>query len=247
MEAQRAEEAEAEMKRVYTNDPGKSRTQLAHILSAERAIHIRLNGKFTVLQSSFSRWNDLLPHATILDILEFMGVSGDWLLFFQTFLQAPLRFCTDPADAGPRTRRRGTPDSHVLSDVFSEVVLFWLDCAIHQSTGGRFLYRCFGDIWFWSPSEVHAVEAWETMQKFASITGTQLCDSNSGCVRIFRPDIPVSLINGSLPKGEVSWGLLQLSPITGIFEINQDRVDMHVRTARKSLRRNFKSTFALIS
>ncbi|KAK8102414.1 hypothetical protein PG984_015560 [Apiospora sp. TS-2023a] len=246
METQGAEEAEAEMKRVYTDEPAKSRTKLAQILWAESAINIRLRWQFTVLQSSFSRWNDLLPHAAVLGMLEFMGVSGDWLLFFQTFLEAPLRFRTDPADTDPRTRRRGTPDSHVLSDVFSEVVLFCADCAANQATGGRLLYRSLSDLWFWSPSEANVVSDWATIQKFAAVTGTQLCNSSSGCVRLFGPDYPALPIDSSLPRGEISWGLLRLSPVTGSFEIKQDRVDLHVRSARKLLRREFKNIFALV-
>lgn len=139
MEAEGAEEAEAEMKRFYTSEPAKSKTKLAQILSAESSINTRLHGEFTVLHSSFSRWNDLLPHAAVLDILELMGVSGEWLLFFQKFLEVSLGFRTDLAVSDPQTRRRGTPDSHVLSDVFSEVVLFCLDFAVSQGTGGRLL------------------------------------------------------------------------------------------------------------
>ncbi|KAK7973211.1 hypothetical protein PG996_007435 [Apiospora saccharicola] len=244
--AEGAEGAEAEMKRVYTNEKSKSETKVAEILLAESVINIRLHGEFTVIQSSFTRWDDLLPHASVLEILDFMGVSCNWLMFFKTFLEAPLRFRTDSAGSVSRKRRRGVPDSHVLSDVFSEVVLFCLDCAVSQATGGRLLYRSSCNLWFWSPSEPHVVNAWATIQKFAAVTGTQLCQSNSGCVRTFHPETATLPIENSLPRGEINWGLLRLSPATGSFGINQDSVDLHMRTTRHLLRRELKSIFTLI-
>ncbi|KAK8111745.1 uncharacterized protein PG998_008202 [Apiospora kogelbergensis] len=186
------------------------------------------------------------PHTTIHAILSFFGVSETWLQFFNKFLEVPLKFADDPADTPIRTRRRGTPTSHILSDVFGEVVFFCLDFATNQSTGGSLLYRLYDDAWFWSASHDAATKAWATMQRFAAVTGTRLDTAKTGCIRISgNPDVTPA-IHSDLPKGDIQWGFLRLSPQTGRFEINQALVDSHVEELQRQLKSKQKTVFSFI-
>lgn len=224
----------------------QAKQRLLHILSTEAAVCSKIHNDFTALHSSFDRLDSLLPHTTIHTILAFFGVSETWLKFFAKFLEVPMRFTDDPANTAVRTRRRGTPTSQTLSDVFGEVVLFCLDFATNQSTGGGLLYRLYDDAWFWSASHDAATKAWATVQKFAAATGTELNAAKTGCIRISGdPDITQE-IHGSLPRGDIQWGFLKLSPQTGRFEINQALVDTHIAELRRQLQSRNTSIFAFV-
>ncbi|KAK8113315.1 hypothetical protein PG984_013841 [Apiospora sp. TS-2023a] len=224
----------------------QAKQRLLHILATEAAVCSKTHNDFTAIHSSFDRWDSLLPHTTIHTILAFFGVSDTWLKFFAKFLEVPSRFTDDPANTAVRTRCRGTPTSHTLSDVFGEVVLFCLDFATNQSTDGGLLYRLYDDAWFWSASHDAATKAWATMQKFAAVTGTELNTAKTGCIRISGdPDITPA-IHDSLPKGDIQWGFLKLSPQTGRFEINQGMVDTHIAELRRQLQSKQKSVFSFI-
>ncbi|KAK7935901.1 hypothetical protein PG985_001396 [Apiospora marii] len=225
----------------------QAKQRLLHILSTEAAVCSKIHNDFTALHSSFDRWDSLLPHATIHTILAFFGVSDTWLKFFAKFLEVPLRFTDDdPANMAVRTRCRGTPTSHTLSDVFGEVVFFCLDFATNQATSGGLLYRLHDDAWFWSASHDAATKAWATLQKFAAVTGTELNAAKTGCIRISGdPDIAPE-IHESLPRGDIQWGFLKLSPQTGRFEINQALVDTHIAELRRQLQSKNTSVFAFV-
>ena len=226
--------------------PMKLKQRLLHLLSTEIAINTKLHGQLTAFHSVFEQWNPLLPHETILTVLKFLGVSATWRGFFQRFLAAPLRFMDDDESTPPRTRRRGTPGSHTLSDVFGEAVLFCLDFAVNQSVSGKLLWRVYDDIWFWSPDHALAVKAWATVTDFAKATGTSVNLGKTGTVRV-ADDASVSLdIDPSLPAGQIRWGFLHLSPRSGRFEIDQAMVDAHVVDLRKQLRPGQSSIFNFI-
>lgn len=226
-------------------NPMDAKQQLLHILSTEVAINTRIHGEMTALHTSFDSWNSLLPHATIRTVLSFLGVSSSWLDFFTKFLEAPLKFLDDDDSISPRIRRRGTPASHVLSEVFGETVLFCLDFSINQSTKGKLLYRLFDDLWIWDSDHHVIVSAWKTIQDFVSITGTGPL-SKSGTVRI-AGDKDVTLpIDPSLPGGEIRWGFLRLSAQTGCFEINQEMVDSHIDELRRQLGAKSNSIFSFV-
>ncbi|KAK8058505.1 hypothetical protein PG994_008953 [Apiospora phragmitis] len=227
-------------------NPMQAKQRLLHILSAEATICSRIHNDFTALHSSFDRWDSLLPHTTIHTILSFFGVSDTWLKFFAKFLEVPLRFTDDPTNTAVRTRCRGTPTSHTLSDVFGEVVFFCLDFAMNQATGGGLLYRLYDDVWFWSASHDAAAKAWATTQKFAAVTDTQLNMAKTGCIRISGDPDVTPAIQSSLPKGDVQWGFLTLSPQTGRFDINQTLVDFHIVELRRQLQSKQKSVFSFV-
>ncbi|KAK7967214.1 uncharacterized protein PG986_001491 [Apiospora aurea] len=227
-------------------NPMQTKQRLLHILSTEAIVCSSIHNDFTALHSSFDRWDSLLPHTTIHTILSFFGVSDTWLRFFAKFLEVPLRFMDEPANTAARTRCRGTPTSHTLSDVFGEVVFFCLDFATNQSTNGSLLYRLYDDVWFWSASHETVVQAWATLQKFAAVTGTQLNTTKTGCIRISGDPDVTPAIHSSLPRGDIQWGFLKLSPQTGRFEINQALVDSHIAELRRQLQTKKTSVFSFI-
>ena len=151
----------------------KAKQKLLHILATEIVLNTRLHGELTCFRSVFESWNPLLPHESILAVLKFFGVSRKWQTFFKTFLEAPLKFTDDPS-ATPRLRRRGTPGSHALSDVFGEVVFACLDYAVNQATDGEMLYRLYDDIWFWSNDYEKCAKAWATVQEFAAAMNVEV-------------------------------------------------------------------------
>ncbi|CAM1504839.1 Fc.00g024300.m01.CDS01 [Cosmosporella sp. VM-42] len=219
---------------------------LLHLLSAEMTINTRLYGEMTAFHSVFESWNPLLPHETVCTVLKFFGVSETWLGFFRKFLEAPLKFIDDDKSTPARKRRRGTPASHVLSDVFGETTLFCLDFAVNQSTSGNLLWRIHDDFWFWSKDHGVATKAWKTVEEFAAITGTEINPARTGTVRISnKPNLALP-IDKTLPDGEIRWGFLRLSPQTGRFEIDQVMVDSHIDELQKQLHDKRKSVFAFI-
>ncbi|KAF4989950.1 hypothetical protein FGRMN_8792 [Fusarium graminum] len=217
---------------------------LLHLLSTEITINNHLYGETTAFHSVFDDWNPKLPHDTVLTILKYIGVSDTWLSFFKKFLEAPLKFADDD-ETTARKRRRGTPASHVLSEVFGEVTLFCLDFSVNQSTSNN-LWRMQDNFWFWSHDHKVAVKAWETVDEFASITGVSINPSKTGSVRISKDSNVALSIDESLPRGEIRWGFLRLSPKSGRFEIDQTMVDSHIDELQKQLRDKRKSILGFI-
>lgn len=221
-----------------TSGPAKTlmqlKQQLLHLLSTEIAINTRLHGELTAFHAVFEDWESLLPHETICTVLSFLGVSQHWLGFFKQYLQAPLRFM-DEDHASSKVRRRGVPTSHALSDVLGETVLFCLDLAVNQAASGQPLWRYGDDLWFWSPDHHTAVAAWKTVEDFAEATGTSINHRKTGTVRVSENKEPQLDIDQFLPRGEIRWGFLVLSPQTGRFEIDHKMVDAHIDELRKQL------------
>jgi hypothetical protein len=131
-----------------SKNPMEIKQQLLHLLSTEILINTELHGEFTCVRSEFDNWGQTLPHSTIALVLTFFGVSNKWLDFFVKFLQAPLKFLHDDPAVQSQVRKRGVPESHVLSDVFGEAVLFCLDFSVNQVTRGGQLYRIHEEFWF---------------------------------------------------------------------------------------------------
>ncbi|KAF5667813.1 hypothetical protein FHETE_5582 [Fusarium heterosporum] len=227
-----------------SRSPMALKQTLLHLLSTEVTINTHLHGEITALHSVFDDWNPKLPHDTVLAILKYIGVSDTWLNFFKKFLEAPLKFADDD-DSTARKRRRGTPASHVLSEVFGEVTLFCLDFSVNQSTSNN-LWRMQDNFWFWSHDHKVAVKAWETVDEFASVTGVSVNPSKTGSVRISKESNVTLSIDESLPQGEIRWGFLRLSPKSGRFEIDQTMVDSHIDELQKQLRDKRRSILGFI-
>lgn len=164
---------EDEIYRHQSKKPMESKQSLLHLVATEIIFNTRLHGEFTCLRTTFDSWDSLLPHQTISAVLEFLGVSRKWRTFFERYLQAPLKFADDPPSE-PRLRRRGMPSSNTLSDVLGETVLFCLDFAVNQATGGPDLYRLGDDVWFWNKNYETCVSAWASILKFTEIMGVRV-------------------------------------------------------------------------
>jgi hypothetical protein len=152
----------------------EAKQKLLHVVATEIVLNTRLHGELACFRSNFESWNPLLPHETILTVLQFFGVGAKWRTFFKTFLQAPLKFADDKSSS-PRLRRRGTPGSHALSDVFGEVVLACLDFSVNQATDGEMMYRLYDDIWFWSKDYEECAKAWDCVRQFAAAMNVEVC------------------------------------------------------------------------
>lgn len=161
--------------------PMEAKQSLLHLVSTEIIINTRLSQELTCFRTVFESWNPLLPHESVLSILEFFGVSKKWRKFFQKFLQAPLKF-TDDQSSEPRLRRRGTPGSHTLSDMLGETVLFCLDFGVNQATNGALLHRLYDDVWFFNKDYEKCVKAWISILRFTEATGVK--------VSLVFPNIP---------------------------------------------------------
>jgi hypothetical protein len=165
--------------------PMQTKHSLLHLLITESIIHDRLRGDFTVIRSDFKWFGPSLPHASILAILKFFGVSPEWLQFFQRFLECPLKFVHDGPEARPQIRKRGVPISHSISDCLGEAVLFCMDYAVNKHTDGSFLYRLHDDFWFWGEEET-CCKAWKAMTKFAAAAGLEFNMDKTGTAQLSR-------------------------------------------------------------
>ncbi|KAK7404027.1 hypothetical protein QQX98_010200 [Neonectria punicea] len=240
------EDDEEDEEEAKVRNPMELKQSLLHLLSTEVTINTRLYGEMTAFHSVFESWNPILPHETIRTVLKYLGVSETWLGFFSKFLEAPLKFVDDDKPTPARKRRRGTPASHVLSDVFGETSLFCLDFAVNQSTSGNALWRMHDNIWFWSRDHNIAVRAWKTVEEFTAVTGTETNPAKTGTVRVSNNPKQTLPTDKSLPEGEIRWGFLRLSPRTGRFEIDQAMVDSHIEDLRKQLQDKRKSVLGFI-
>ncbi|KAF2110593.1 hypothetical protein BDV96DRAFT_615154 [Lophiotrema nucula] len=120
----------------------ETRAALLKYLATELKLRNAFDGEARAFTSSFSSLASSLSHKTILTVLKFIGVSDMWLNIFTRFLKAPLNI--GPVVRGTAdqvlTRACGIPIAHGLERLFSEVILFFLDVAVHKGTGG-YLYR----------------------------------------------------------------------------------------------------------
>lgn len=224
--------------------PMAMKQSLLHLISTEALVNTRLYGSFTILQSDFRWFGPSLPHATIMAVLRFFGVSDQWLEFFKNFLEAPVRFAMDEPDAQTQIRRSGVPLQHRLSDALSEAVLFCLDFAVNKSTESN-LYRLHDDIWFWGDKDT-TIKAWRTVQQFTDVMGLHLNNSKTGAVEIFGDPISAREFDSSdvLPSGPITWGFLKIGP-AGTWTIDDAQTTPHIRELQTQLEA-CKSIFAWV-
>lgn len=208
---------------------------LLHMIEADIILQKYFQRDVTVIRSDFKWFGPSIPHSSIAAVLEFFGVGADWIEFFVKVLEAPLRFKQDPEDALSRIRRRGTPLSTPLADVFGESLLFCVDFAVNQKANGTRLYRLHDDMWLWGNTEA-CVKGWEVLGECASVLGLDFNFEKTGSALIVgvKTDSDSDLTAG-LPKGNVSWGFLKLDRNTGRFVIDQGEVDKHIGELRVQL------------
>ena len=228
----------------------EAKQNLLHMLTTDILMKCRFDGEITCFRSQLDNLLPSLPHRAIESVLAYFGVSQRWLSFFTKFLQAPLQF-VDDNNTDFRVRKQGTPGSHVLSEVFSEVILFCLDFKINQTTNGEIFWRVHDSAWFWSSSQELCYKAWSTMKDFVNVMGLAIDENKSGSARIVRDmQAPSGLASGAtediLPKGAIRWGMLILNPASGRFEIDQQMVGDHVSELSRQLGGKSGSIFAWI-
>ncbi|OQE16139.1 hypothetical protein PENSTE_c025G08858 [Penicillium steckii] len=250
-----AEDSDSEYEDSYNNNkfaqtvmkpanPMQAKQNLLLLLGADITINQRLYGEITCFRAQYESLYPSLPHATILAVLKFLGVSEKWARFFEKFLTAPLKFVDEP-DVEPRLRRRGAPGSHVLSEVFGEVTLFCLDFMVNKESEGGTLWRVNDDMWFWSRSQDTCVTAWKGIQKFSKIMGLPI-GNKAGGAHMTAEDRPKAAISSDLPSGKIRWGMLYLNSDSSRFEIDQEMVDCHIDELKHQLQDKEVSIFSWI-
>ena len=232
-----------------TKNPMEAKQGLLHLFSTSILFNTRLHGEIACFRSQINALFSSLPHVTILTVLAYLGVSKKWVSFFRKFLEAPLQFIDDQSTA-PRKRKRGTPGSHVLSEVFSEVVLFCLDFQINLSTKSN-LWRMGDDFWFWSRKHETCRTAWRVITKFMDTTGLSLNEYRTGSAYMVKEKgendkLYSADVGDDLPEGQIRWGMLYLNPESGLFEIDQQMVDKHIDEMSRQLDGKKDSIFAWI-
>ncbi|KAK4552982.1 hypothetical protein LTR86_009906 [Recurvomyces mirabilis] len=231
-------------------NPMAAKQGLLHLLSTDILVQTRLHGELACFRSQIDNLYPSLPHASIKTVLEYFGVSRKWIHFFTKFLEAPLKFADEKSSA-PRQRKNGTPGSHVLSEVFGEVILFGLDFMINQKTDGEILWRLHDDFWFWSSQEDVCIKAWSGVNDFVRTMGLKINDLRTGGVKVQRDansksGVKAATVSRKLPQGQIRWGMLCLQPSSGRFEIDQNMVDKHIAELEKQLEDKGNSVFAWI-
>ncbi|KAL4963679.1 uncharacterized protein BDV14DRAFT_190779 [Aspergillus stella-maris] len=222
----------------------QAKQNLLLLLGADITINKCLYGEITCFRTQYESLFPSLPHLTILEVLKFFGMSEKWIKFFERFLAAPLKFVDEP-DSEPRLRRRGTPASHVLSDVFGEATLFCLDYMINKETKGEALWRVNDDMWFWSRNRDNTLGAWVAIQKFSRVMGLPLGEDKSGSAYITLCKKSSAGLQ-SLPTGKIRWGMLYLNSESGRFEIDQEMVNDNIKELKRQLENKESSIFGWI-
>lgn len=208
---------------------------LLRMIEADILLQKHFEKDVTVIRSDFKWFGPSIPHSSIAAVLEFFGVGADWIEFFMKVLEAPLRFKQDPEDAPSRIRRRGTPLSTPLADVFGESLLFCVDFAVNQKANGTRLYRLHDDMWLWGNTEA-CVKGWEVLGECAGVLGLDFNFEKTGSAPILGTERKLdSDLATALPKGDVTWGFLKLDRHTGHFVIDQGEVDKHIEELRVQL------------
>ena len=214
---------------------------LLHRIATEILIQTKaLDRDLTVIRSDFKWFGPSIPHSSLFAVLDYFGVSAEWIDLFRRILEAPLRFSGEDTEG---VRRRGTPLSTPIADFFGEALLFPLDFAVNQKADGAKLYRLHDDMWLWGNDDKCA-RAWEVVTEFTAVMGLDINEDKTGCARIRRRGsqensdtvtAEAGAKTTNLPTGEVTWGFLRLDPSTGRFLIRQDEVDKHISELRLQL------------
>jgi DNA-binding transcriptional MerR regulator len=219
--------------------PGQKKDLLHRLATTEMLVQTAVYGKCTILQSDFKWFGPSIPHDTVFAVLKFLGVKGKWLGFFRKFLQAPVYWAAEDessdASASAIQRKRGVPNTHVLSDALTEAILFCLDFAVSKATNGADLYRFHDDLWFWGQEEV-VVKAWDTIKDFSTMMGLELNLEKTACVQIFDDDTEAHELPASLPAGDVTFGLLKLDPTLKQWAVDEAKVHKHIKEIDRQLR-----------
>ena len=211
--------------------PVETKQKLLHLLATECQLNTKLHNKHVVICSDFEWFGPSLPHASILTVLEFFGITTEWLNFFKKWLAAPLRFVDSDNSDGIRLRKRGTPFNYTLSTFCGEAVLFVMDFAVNQASDGLQLYRLHDDLWLFDSDATKCARGWKEMNTFANLVGLTFNKEKTGSACVGYDEQTIA----DLPSGHVRWGMLKFDSSQGRFAIDQAQVDTHIEELRRQL------------
>ncbi|KAM0259271.1 hypothetical protein ACHAPA_010838 [Fusarium lateritium] len=210
---------------------------LLQTLATEAIIHKSLKDEVVLVQTDLEWFATGLSHSTIFAIMRFFGYTEDAISFFRKVLEAPLNVQSSPdspLSGSPRKRRRGVPMAHAPEKLLGELVLFVMDVVVNQQDG-MLLYRLHDDLWLCGEPQ-HCKRAWAAMNKYAAILGLTFNMNKTGSVYIAadtkKKDTDIA---SALPQGPVRVGHLSLDPNSGIWEIDREQVEQHMRQLKKQL------------
>ena len=211
--------------------------RLLQTLATETTIHKTLKGEVALVQTDLEWFATGLSHTTIFAVMRFFGYTEDAISFFKKVLQAPLNVQSSPDSpltGSPRVRRRGVPMAHAPEKLLGELVLFVMDVVVNQQDG-MLLYRLHDDLWLCG-EPLHCRRAWAAMNEYADILGLTFNRCKTGSVYITGDDSEKDAdVADSLPEGAVKVGHLSLDPKSGIWKIDREEVDRHLKQLKKQL------------
>lgn len=146
------------------------------MIAVESKVREAFDGRAHGISTNFRAFASSLPHQTIVAVLEFLGVTREWIVVLKRFLNAPLvvRGTADQV----RTRTAGVPIAHGLETFFGEAILSCLDLAVcHRASTDKAtsrLHRLRDHCYLVGEKEQCEVVMKE-MNRFADIFGLDLC------------------------------------------------------------------------
>jgi hypothetical protein len=210
--------------------PVETKQKLLRLLATECQLNTKLYNKHAVIRSNFEWFGVSLPHASILTVLEFFGVTTEWLDFFKKWLAEPLRFVDSDNSDGVRLRKRGTPFNYTLSTFCAEAVLYVMDSVVNQASGLE-LYQFHDDLYLFDPDATKCARGWKEMNTYANLVGLTFNKEKTGSACVGYGEQTIA----DLPSGHVRWGMLKFDSSRGRFTIDQAQVDTHIEELRRQL------------
>ena len=210
--------------------------KLLRKLATEALLHQHLHGEVALVQSDLKWFGTSISHTTVFSLLRFVGFSETWIAFFKKYLQPMLNLSpsTEEGTRGPRKRLRGLPMAHAAEKLIGELVLFFMDFAVHRESG-CLLYRLHDDLWLVDePSK--CAEAWQTMDEFAKVMGLEFNKGKTGSAYLIKEGKAKDpAIEEVLPRGKVGVGFLKFNAGTGDWLIDEAQVYVHLQQLQKQL------------
>ena len=170
-----------------------------------------------VLHTDFKDYFLTLPHNLLVIMLEELGLSEDWIQFFRKYFQIPYSYHSKTTQAS-----QGLSLSHVLSSLFADLVLVFLEKSIDSQEVA--IYRYMDDMYLFSESAEQIKSAWEQINNYCTITGLSLNKEKTGAAFMGNSgqgdEAFLQEFNGRLPQ----WMFLELKG-DGQWYINPKSVD----------------------
>lgn len=217
------------------------RTDILRICNAEMGVQKLVHGQFCILQSDFEWFGPSIPHSTLLAILKYFQFPSEIIQFVESFLGMHMRFHDDGPDGQVLVRRTGIPLSFQLTDGIAELLLYILDRAVNERTGGANLYRNHDDLWFWGQPKQCAI-AWDTIREFTATMGLRLNKDKTAFAHATDTSNPryvpaeKNALSNLPMDGKMKWGLLYFDAKDWTWKANKSSVEEHMDELRFQLK-----------